>query len=322
MRWINKQAQEDEKGAAAVLVALLLVVLLACAAIVVDVGRLYVERAELQNGADAVALELAYVCATDTTPKLCSEPDLSEPLAGLNAHDGYSSVAFIDRRPGQITVTTSAREPNGPPNHISLTAAQVLGFDSAKVTATSSAAWGAPSKAVVLPLAIAECKFNLDPLHKKGAVQLLNFDSGGCGEIPGGFSWIGSSTTSAECSIKLTAGAADDSGVWFDSKTGASIPSSCSGTDLHSIQDKTVLLPLFDEATGNGSSGKYFIKGFASFHITGYKFPSQTWWSDSDGLRCNNKCIKGYFVEHISLNEALEIGGEQEYGTFDVRLVK
>jgi Flp pilus assembly protein TadG len=55
----------DERGAVAIIVALLLgTVLLGLGALVIDVGQLYQERAELQNGADAGALAVAKSCAT------------------------------------------------------------------------------------------------------------------------------------------------------------------------------------------------------------------------------------------------------------------
>jgi uncharacterized membrane protein len=50
-------------------------VLLGTLAVVVDVGRLYVERDELQNGADSAALAMAKACA-DSTPECASAADL------------------------------------------------------------------------------------------------------------------------------------------------------------------------------------------------------------------------------------------------------
>ena len=64
------------------------------------------------------------------------------------------------------------------------------------------------------------------------------------------------------------------------------------------MNDQTVLLPLYDVATGNGSSGKYYIKGFAAFHVTGYHFASNSWTS---GGTIKNKTIRGYFVRYVSL---------------------
>ena len=62
MRWITA-LRDDERGASAVLVAILLVPLLGFAAIALDVGALYVERGQLQNGADAAALAIAQDCS-------------------------------------------------------------------------------------------------------------------------------------------------------------------------------------------------------------------------------------------------------------------
>ena len=57
--------RREERGAIGVLVAIMLGcgVLTGMGALVIDVGRLYQERAELQNGADAAALGVAKTCA-------------------------------------------------------------------------------------------------------------------------------------------------------------------------------------------------------------------------------------------------------------------
>ena len=53
----------DERGATAVVFALLLVPVLGFAAIAVDVGSLYAERARLQVAADAAAIAVAQDCS-------------------------------------------------------------------------------------------------------------------------------------------------------------------------------------------------------------------------------------------------------------------
>lgn len=60
----------DERGAVGIIVAVLISggVLLGMAALVVDVGQIYQNRAELQNGADAAALAIATQCANGTCP--------------------------------------------------------------------------------------------------------------------------------------------------------------------------------------------------------------------------------------------------------------
>ena len=55
--------QGERKGAVIVMVAVLMVVLLGCVALAVDIGYLYVARAELQRAADAAALAGAQALA-------------------------------------------------------------------------------------------------------------------------------------------------------------------------------------------------------------------------------------------------------------------
>ena len=56
--------RSDDRGAVAVLVAILMTVLLGFGALVLDVGQIYAERRQLQNGADAAVLSLALDCPT------------------------------------------------------------------------------------------------------------------------------------------------------------------------------------------------------------------------------------------------------------------
>ena len=53
----------DDEGATAILVVIVMVVLLGMGAMVVDVGGLWSERRQLQNGADASSLAIAQMCA-------------------------------------------------------------------------------------------------------------------------------------------------------------------------------------------------------------------------------------------------------------------
>jgi Flp pilus assembly protein TadG len=54
-----KRRLRGERGAAAVVLSLLMVPMLGFAAIAVDIGSLYAERARLQVGADAAAIAVA-----------------------------------------------------------------------------------------------------------------------------------------------------------------------------------------------------------------------------------------------------------------------
>ncbi|TLM85917.1 pilus assembly protein TadG-related protein [Pseudarthrobacter sp. NamE5] len=308
-----------EHGAISVIVAILMVTLLGFVAIAVDVGVIYSERAQLQNGADASAIALAQKCARNAADADCSTTStLAGTLANQNALDGMSKVHAIelDKTARKVSVTTTAKEQGGTDNSISLLFAKAIGIPSKEVGARSSAVWGTPSRGpVILPLAIAHCKLNIPAGGAKGAEQVLEQSVNGCGGIPGGFGWM--QTTSTKCSITATAGASSNSGIWFSSDTGASAPSTCTAADFAQMNNQTVLLPLYDIATGTGSSGKYYIKGFAAFHVTGYQFASIGW---TAGSKVANKTIRGYFVKYVSLAQGFELGSTPDYGAAVTRL--
>lgn len=312
-------ADDRERGAVSVIVAILLVTLLGFVAIAVDVGNIHSEHAQLQNGADSAAIAVAQKCAKDASASDCSTTSaLAGSLANQNALDGMSKVYGIqlDKAARTVSVTTSAKEPGAPENSVSLFFARALGIPGKEVGARASATWGTPSKGpVILPLAIAYCKLNIPAGGAQGAEQVLEQSVNGCGGIPGGFGWM--QTTSSKCSITATAGASTNSGIWFASDTGASVPSTCTATDFSQLNNQTVLLPLYDLATGTGSSGKYYIKGFAAFHVTGYQFASIGWTS---GAKVANKTIRGYFVKFVSLAQGFELGSTPNYGATVARL--
>ncbi|WP_159826979.1 pilus assembly protein TadG-related protein [Arthrobacter sp. 9AX] len=310
----------NERGAISVIVAILLVTLLGFVAIAVDVGVIHSERAQLQSGADASALAIAQKCAKATTNPDCSTTSaLATSLANQNALDGMSKVYSIELETAaqKVSVTTSAKEKGGTDNSVSLFFADVLGIPGKEVGARASAEWGSPSKGpIILPLAIAHCKLNIPDGGTVGAEQVLEQSVNGCGGIPGGFGWI--QTTSSTCAVNATAGASTTSGIWFSSDTGASVPSMCTAADFTQMNNQTVLLPLYDVATGTGSSGKYYIKGFAAFHVTGYRFASIGW---TAGAKVDNKTIRGYFVKYVSLAQGFELGNTSNYGATIVRPV-
>lgn len=316
----RKPNDRPEHGAVSVIVAIMLVVLLGFAAIAVDVSSMYAERSQLRNGADAAALAIAQKCAKNPSDSNCStSAPLASNLANLNANDALSnikSVAFGSSN-GPVTVTVGAQESGHAPNQVSLLFANVFGMNTAEVNASSTAAWGTPSKGpVILPLAIAYCKLDIPAGGTTGSVQVLDQSTPACNnKLPGGFGWI--TTTGTKCSVTMTAGQSNDSGIWFDSDPGASAPSTCGTSDFNQMNDQTVLLPLFDLATGAGTAVKYYVKGFAAFHVTAYHFSNFNW---SSGSTIQNKMLRGYFVKFVSLSQAFELGSVPNYGASIVRL--
>ncbi|MFN3925460.1 MAG: pilus assembly protein TadG-related protein, partial [Pseudarthrobacter sp.] len=164
----------NEKGAISVIVAILMVTLLGFVAIAVDVGVIYSERAQLQNGADASAIALAQKCARNAADPVCSTTSpLATSLANQNALDGMSKVHTIelDKTARKVSVTTSAKEAGGTDNSVSLFFADVLGVPTKEVGARASAIWGSPKAGrTAFPLAFSVCQVK-DNIG--GSLQLL-----------------------------------------------------------------------------------------------------------------------------------------------------
>ena len=120
---------EGERGGISVIVAILMVVLLGFAAISIDVAMLYSERAQLQNGSDAIALMMAQKCAKNDADANCSTTaPLAADLANKNAVDGLSNVKSIalDKTNRTVKVTAGAKETGSAPNSVSLFFAKAL----------------------------------------------------------------------------------------------------------------------------------------------------------------------------------------------------
>lgn len=93
-----RSASQDDRGAVGVLVGVLIAsgMLFGMAAVVVDVGSIYAERAQLQNGSDAGALAVAKACASGE-PGCSIEGSYEDagPYADSNAKDGASAASVV-----------------------------------------------------------------------------------------------------------------------------------------------------------------------------------------------------------------------------------
>jgi Flp pilus assembly protein TadG len=87
----------NDEGAVALIVAMLFGfgVVLGMAALTVDVGNLYSERRQLQNGADAAALAVAQDAARNCSTGSCAPMTRALSYANANAKDGASAVVEV-----------------------------------------------------------------------------------------------------------------------------------------------------------------------------------------------------------------------------------
>ncbi|MDQ0147898.1 MULTISPECIES: TadE/TadG family type IV pilus assembly protein [Pseudarthrobacter] len=316
MRWLTR-IQDDpgsrESGVAGVMVAVMMLVLIGAGAMAVDVGQIYAERAQLQNGADAGALAVAKSCS----PGPCVAT-LAGPLANANSNDGASDAAVDLSVAGQVTVTTSTR--NGSNSFLAKMFASALNSGPVTVGATSTAAWGSPgSGPATLPITFAPCQFDVDgSVHTilTHGSETCTSDSPSGAVIPGGFEWLMPDPGKCQATVypddPTTAGVTDP---YAKTNTGLSIPSDCKPL-IPTYLNKVVLFPVFTPASGTGAGGKYYIKGYAAFLLLGYSFPGAEG-GDLTGLGGSNRGVRGKFVEWVA-DPTLYGGGGYDGGGVDL----
>ncbi|WP_256468626.1 pilus assembly protein TadG-related protein [Pseudarthrobacter sp. SSS035] len=336
----SSKVQESQKGAASIMVAVLVVALLGCAALAVDVGAMYSEKAQLQNGADFSALAVAQDCANGDCGDFMAT---GNELANGNANDSSSGIAAITFPDANtVRVETNAREAGSGDDHFSLFFARVMGIDTAEITAAAEASWGPPSIGSTLPWTVSECVFRkqlsasqIAELDSTGDFTgdpsathiLLRYDTNaptvpGCaaqnGYRPGGFGWL---NVSHGCSADI------DLNSDVNGQPGNHFPTEheCDAV-LATIMDRPALIPLFDSNSGNGNNTVYSLIGFAAFQVTGYKFggPSVTH-VDPAAPSCTGNCrgLQGFFARFVSLGEySLSQGGGPNYGGTVVALTE
>ncbi|PNI10309.1 pilus assembly protein TadG [Arthrobacter sp. AFG7.2] len=336
---------DNERGAVSVIVAILLVTLLGFVAIAVDVGVIYSERAQLQNGADASAIAMAQKCARDEADIDCSTASpLAGSLANQNALDGISKVHTIhlDKTTRKVSVTTSAKEVGGTDNSVSLFFADVLGVPTKEVGARASAIWGSPKAGrTAFPLAFSVCQvkdkigsgLQLLQEHGKNANADCNYGPSGAA-VQGGFGWLVQDAGQCGGTIDLSV---SEGG----SDPGNNAPGNCStelnrwASELAAGRDVIVLLPVFTKVTGTGSGAVYGLVSFAAFKVTGWKFSGnaglpyefQSERSTTTGVtaatECKGECrgVIGSFVKYVSLADGYTLGPVDPYGATIARPV-
>lgn len=315
-----------ERGASAVLTAILLVPLIGMAAVGVDVGMLYYERAQLQNAADSAALAVATKCSVNKCPTGGSTT-VASSFANGNAKDG--SVAIDDQtidtsaRTVRIDVSTLNGDGTTAPYH---PFAVVIGADSGDpVTATATARWAGGD--VTIPLALSACEFEL-MVGAAGAedhdTHWVRFDKNKlCKDapsepaVPGGFGWLDPLLDEDGNPVGCVAEIADD-GTTAGSNTGNNGISNeygmlCHALFTESLVGATLYVPIFDaKVSGSGQNAVVHLKHYAKVTISAWMFGGagtglpNVWNNtehDSDNLNCTGNCrgILIAFQEYVAV---------------------
>lgn len=278
-------------------------------AVVVDVGELYVEREELQTGADAAALAIAKSCAKD--PGSCASQAPSGALyANLNAKDGKSHVTTIcGTGPGlaacpppsgnltaclgaaagtYVEVRTATETESGGTVLPARFARALTGYgehNGTAVAACARATWGSPSQVNGVAVTMSYCAWNkltdggtrlgppppaTPPLSAEGVIYLHGtHNEDNC--APGNSGWQAPGGFSWLDETGPCSALVPGHGV-FGGSTGVAASSECQAKLEQARINRTVLwMPVFDGVRGTGQSVEYRLRGVSAFVVTGYR---------------------------------------------------
>ena len=323
-----RQLGRDERGVVGVLVGLLIgTVLVGLGALVIDVGQLYRERSQLQNGADAAAIAVAKSCVVSTCTA-SSALTTAVAYAGANAQGGVAGVPQVCGSGSLGTCPTSSgamtdcpAAPAAGTNYVDVhTATATAGggtvvtpvfakallgnqnYTGTQVLACSQAEWGGPTSANTIAFAISACDWDaataqgatyappppaIPPASVDRVLMVHTSTSSGSG----------CSTEPAGSDAPGNFGWTDDptstctisvSGGTFTGNPGASASNACKAALASAWSSRSVVyIGVYTTITGTGANSVYTLKGFAAFVVTGYHLPGA---SASDWLNPANDC--------------------------------
>lgn len=337
-----------DRGAVAVVVALLLGsgVLLGMAALVVDVGNIYVEREQLQSGADAGATKIAQACATELAGCPSSAVEVARTYADANSSRGSAAVTvcgrggnLVDCPTGSGGLSDCVRAAPTSGNYVEVHTSTLLadgstalppafaqaiigGYQGPTVAACARAAWG-PPRSARLSMTISRCEWNAytnngasfpDPPVEQ-VISLHDATTAGACQPgqSGGFGWLDDSKHDCRTPVALAG--------TYDGDPGGNVSQGCRAL-LSGLSGRPLLMPLYDTATGHGEKVTYTLAGFAAFVVTGWHLPgfdSSSTLTGRSSCGDSTSCIFGYFTRTTLLGGG-EIGGP-DLGASVIRLV-
>lgn len=318
---------QDDRGVVAIIVAILVGggVLVGMSALVIDVGQIYQERAELQNGADAAAMAVAKSCALgacDTAAAAAAADANASRLTG--GTEGISAICgsaglgdcppatgkLRDCLSGQpsgtnfVQVDTSTQLPSGStllPPSFATTLIGNSGYRGDTVYACAQVEWGAPASATTAALTISACEwdqatqggtvFGQEPPYPPDQPPSPSIDQQ---LMLGPGSGGGCSTEGAGADGPNLFGWVNHTpgnchllvAGSFASRTRPSTSISCAELIQQAQQEQLpLLLPVYVTL----DHGTFSLAGFASFVVTGYNFPDLGL-SAPDWLNAANDC--------------------------------
>lgn len=257
-----------DEGAIVALTAIMLVPLVLGLAIVVDSGRVWAERAALQNAVEVTAASAASTWIRTNT--VCPASVLAY-LVVDDATPGSSACSTTgSSRDGTVTVTASDASP--------LFFSGLLGRSSSNINASTTVRIGSPGSLVgVWPVALCELHPSLVAWKNSGfsntSSYTITLQTGpnNCGGNVGGnwgiLDFNGGANSTSETINWVQNGWAeplDVGDIVVGSPGGLT-----SSIGIDTMIGQTVLIALFDQALASGSNANYRITGFVQAVLLG-----------------------------------------------------
>lgn len=301
-----------DRGASAILVVVLLVPIFGMAAMSIDVGMLYYERAQLQNAADSAALAVATKCSVNECPA-SNDLTIASAFADGNAKDGAVAIdeQSIDKlaRTVRIDVSTLNSDSTEVIRH-PLAAAAGFANTETTVAATATAQWAAGD--VTLPLSITTCEFDITAAGD-GRAHWIKYDKNKeCKGNPaepaakGSFGWLDLMLDDDGMPVGCVADIAADGSVGSDpGNPGLPNVPICHAVFTESLSGQTVYIPLADyKIREQGSKAVWHVKEYAKVVLHAWAFSGtpnlpQTYHEtqrDALNQNCTGNC-RGVMVE-------------------------
>ncbi len=300
----------EERGAVGILVAILIGggVLIGVGALVIDVGQIYQNRAELQNGADAGALAVAKSCVLGTCDTSVATTEAASNASALTGHQagvflvcGSGTLGACPATTGTtgditdcpvnpssstnyVDVRTETKTPGGSllPPVFAKTLVGAQNYNGTTVFACAQVEWGPSMQSNSLAMTISYCAWSAltsgNQFNTLIPVYLKNNNnpsakpcSGPAGQnLPGGFDWL-QTTASNVCTAVINL----NTNTTYNN-TGLAISTACKAALVSYINSYnagnpvTVFIPIFGSTSGTGNNATYGIIGLAGFVVTGY----------------------------------------------------
>lgn len=294
----------NNKGSTYVITALVMTIIMGMAALVIDVGNLYIEREELNNAVDAATLAGAQELPADpikaflVAAEYCQNNGVSMDNVNIYITDNNQAI--------EVTIK----------DNVDFTFARVLGIDNSEVSANSKAIIG-PVTAVysgIRPLAVERQSFIYGQQHtlKLGALDGTNGNFG-----PVSLGGLGSK--SYEENVKYGYNEKLKVGDWVDTETGNMVGATTKAVNF--ILDNNYdtfnnyprdsmrlwIVPMVDSMEILGRKSVQIV-GFALFFLEGI--------NKSGG----HTEVTGRFIEFTTNGDVSE--GQVDYGLKGIKLVK